>query len=106
MTADWPAQAPACATRQAKSKPFMTAENARAVAFIPAQPSIVKALTICVFCDRCYPPSAMNDDARVHPRYEIDASADVPGSGTHRIQNISLGGICIQTSAIEEVGAP
>jgi Tfp pilus assembly protein PilZ len=48
----------------------------------------------------------MKEDARVHPRYEIDASADVAGSGTHRIQNISLGGICIQTSAIEEVGVP
>jgi len=48
----------------------------------------------------------MNDDPRVHPRYEIDASADVTGSGSHRIQNISLGGICIQTSALEEVGAP
>src|SRR5262245_35869215 len=48
----------------------------------------------------------MNDDAREHPRYEIDASADLSGSGGHRIQNISLGGICIQTSAIEEVGAP
>jgi len=48
----------------------------------------------------------MKDDARVHPRYEIDASADLSGSGSHRIQNISLGGICIQTSAVEEVGAP
>ena len=48
----------------------------------------------------------MKDDARLHPRYEIDASADVAGSGSHRIQNISLGGICIQTSSIQEVGAP
>jgi Tfp pilus assembly protein PilZ len=48
----------------------------------------------------------MKDDARAHPRYEIDASADLSGSGTHRIQNISLGGICIQTLAAPEVGAP
>jgi Tfp pilus assembly protein PilZ len=48
----------------------------------------------------------MNDDAREHPRYEIDASADLSRAGSHRIQNISLGGICIQTSAVEEVGAP
>ncbi len=48
----------------------------------------------------------MKDDPRVHPRYEIDASADLSGSGSHRIQNISLGGICIQTPAAPEVGAP
>jgi Tfp pilus assembly protein PilZ len=48
----------------------------------------------------------MKDDARAHPRYEIDASADLTGAGSHRVQNISLGGICIQTSAVEEVGAP
>jgi hypothetical protein len=42
---------------------------------------------------------------RVHPRYEIDSSADISG-GSHRIQNISLGGICIRTSRLQEVGAP
>jgi hypothetical protein len=47
----------------------------------------------------------MKDDPRLHPRYEIDASADLSGTGNHRVQNISLGGICIQTSALEEVGA-
>ncbi len=44
-------------------------------------------------------------DQRVHPRYEIDSSADVSG-GIHRIVNISLGGICIRTSRLQEVGAP
>jgi uncharacterized protein (TIGR02266 family) len=47
----------------------------------------------------------VKDDARVHPRYEIDSSADISG-GSHRIQNISLGGICIRTSRLQEVGAP
>jgi len=42
---------------------------------------------------------------RAHPRYEIDSAADVSG-GSHRIQNISLGGICIRTSRLQEVGAP
>jgi Tfp pilus assembly protein PilZ len=49
---------------------------------------------------------SVTDEERAYPRYEIDASADLTGSGRHRIQNISLGGICIQTRAIEEVGAP
>jgi Tfp pilus assembly protein PilZ len=49
---------------------------------------------------------SITDEERAHPRYEIDASADLSGSGSHRIQNISLGGICIQTANIEEVGAP
>ena len=47
----------------------------------------------------------VQDDARVHPRYEIESSADISG-GSHRIQNISLGGICIRTSRLQEVGAP
>src|SRR5215468_6281979 len=60
----------------------------------------------CISLDRLLFSTPMNDDAREHPRYEIDASADLTGSGSHRIQNISLGGICIQTRSIEEVGAP
>lgn len=48
----------------------------------------------------------MKDESRVHPRYEIDDSAAMPGVGSHRIQNISLGGICIQTPALQEIGAP
>ncbi len=53
---------------------------------------------------------------RQHPRYEVEADvellsregstpadASAPREG-HRIQNISLGGICIQTPRFEEVG--
>lgn len=44
---------------------------------------------------------------RAFPRFEVSAYVDYTGSEVllyHRIQNISLGGICIQTSGIEEVG--
>jgi hypothetical protein len=55
---------------------------------------------------------------RQHPRYEVHAQVEVlPAEresegidevpvpdGSHRIQNMSLGGICIQTGAFEEVG--
>jgi hypothetical protein len=54
----------------------------------------------------------MENDARAHPRYEVDAAVDVGppdatslGAGSHTIQNLSLGGICIQTARIPEVGA-
>jgi uncharacterized protein (TIGR02266 family) len=50
----------------------------------------------------------MPDNARIHPRYEVDAYVDVTSSDVllyHRIQNISLGGVCIQTKALEEVGS-
>ncbi|MBI4512359.1 MAG: PilZ domain-containing protein [Deltaproteobacteria bacterium] len=50
----------------------------------------------------------MVERPRAHPRYEVDAHVDVMGSDVllyHRIQNISLGGICIQTPAVEEVGS-
>jgi uncharacterized protein (TIGR02266 family) len=46
--------------------------------------------------------------AREYPRYEVSAYVDYTGSEVllyHRIQNISLGGICIQTPSIEEVGS-
>ena len=54
----------------------------------------------------------MSDEAdgrekRVHARYEVTAYVDYSGSEVllyHRIENISLGGICIQTAAVEEVG--
>lgn len=51
----------------------------------------------------------MSDDrgAREHPRYEVSAYVDYTGSEVllfHRIQNISLGGICISSPSIEEVG--
>jgi len=44
---------------------------------------------------------------REHPRYEVNAYVDYTGSEGllyHKIQNISLGGICIQSASIEEVG--
>ena len=49
------------------------------------------------------------DDRRTreHPRYEVSAYVDYTGSEVllyHRIQNISLGGICISSPSIEEVG--
>jgi uncharacterized protein (TIGR02266 family) len=46
--------------------------------------------------------------AREFPRYEVSAYVDYTGTEVllyHRIQNISLGGICIQTPSIEEVGS-
>ncbi len=47
------------------------------------------------------------EQAREFPRYEVNAYIDYTGSEVllfHRIQNISLGGVCIQTSGVEEVG--
>jgi uncharacterized protein (TIGR02266 family) len=44
---------------------------------------------------------------REHPRYEVNAYVDYTGTEVllyHRIQNISLGGICIATPSVEEVG--
>ena len=54
---------------------------------------------------------------RQHPRYEVEADVELlsregstspdavpPAEVGHRIQNISLGGICIQTPRFEEVG--
>src|SRR4051794_14657229 len=51
-----------------------------------------------------------DDDSRMrqHPRFEVAAYVDYTGTEVllyHRIQNISLGGICIQTPSIEEVGS-
>lgn len=45
---------------------------------------------------------------REFPRYEVSAYVDYTGSEVllyHRIQNISLGGICISSPSIEEVGS-
>ncbi len=53
--------------------------------------------------------AAVKNDNRAHPRYEVDADADVTaGASTSSpaVQNLSLGGICIQTSEVTEVGAP
>jgi uncharacterized protein (TIGR02266 family) len=44
---------------------------------------------------------------RAFPRFEVNAYVDYTGSEVllyHRIQNISLGGISIQSSSIEDVG--
>jgi uncharacterized protein (TIGR02266 family) len=52
---------------------------------------------------------SMVEKPRAHPRYEIDAYVDVKGDDVllyHRIQNISLGGVCIQTTNVVEVGSP
>ena len=51
----------------------------------------------------------MDGDRRTRefPRYEVSAYVDYTGSEVllyHRIQNISLGGICISSPSIEEVG--
>jgi uncharacterized protein (TIGR02266 family) len=48
-----------------------------------------------------------SEQPREFPRYEVNAYVDFTGSEVllfHRIQNISLGGICIETSGVEEVG--
>jgi hypothetical protein len=45
---------------------------------------------------------------RLFPRYEVSAFVDYAGGEVllhHRIQNISMGGICIQSPSIEEVGS-
>jgi uncharacterized protein (TIGR02266 family) len=50
---------------------------------------------------------ANGQDKRLHPRYEVTAYVDYAGSEVllyHRIENISLGGICIQTASVEDVG--
>jgi Tfp pilus assembly protein PilZ len=47
-------------------------------------------------------------DEREHPRYEVDAYIDYSGEDVlryHGIQNISLGGICIHTPAVEPIGS-
>ncbi len=44
---------------------------------------------------------------REFPRFEVSAYVDYTGSEVllyHRIQNISLGGICISSPSVEEVG--
>jgi hypothetical protein len=51
---------------------------------------------------------AVEQDARAHPRYEVNAYVDITADDVqiyHRIQNVSLGGICLQTPILQEVGA-
>jgi uncharacterized protein (TIGR02266 family) len=48
-----------------------------------------------------------SEQPRQFPRYEVNAYVDFTGNEVllyHRIQNISLGGICIQSSGVEDVG--
>ena len=51
--------------------------------------------------------SEADHKTREHPRYEVSAYVDYTGTEVllyHRIQNVSLGGICISSPSIEEVG--
>jgi uncharacterized protein (TIGR02266 family) len=44
---------------------------------------------------------------RAFPRFEVNAYVDYAGSDVllyHTIENISLGGICIRTPSVEDVG--
>ncbi len=56
------------------------------------------------------PGAKAEDDSeqpREFPRFEVNAYVDFTGNEVllfHRIQNISLGGVCIQTTGVEEVG--
>lgn len=46
-------------------------------------------------------------DPRKHPRYVVDAFVDCTGTEVllnYKVCNISLGGICLQTPSVEEVG--
>lgn len=46
-------------------------------------------------------------DSRLHPRFEVNAYADLTGTEillNHRVCNISLGGICLETQSLEDVG--
>ncbi len=48
-----------------------------------------------------------SEHPREFPRFEVNAYVDFTGNEVllfHRIQNISLGGICIESAAVEEVG--
>jgi uncharacterized protein (TIGR02266 family) len=51
--------------------------------------------------------SEVSELPREYPRYEVNAYVDYTGNEVllyHRIQNISLGGVCIQSSGVEDVG--
>jgi hypothetical protein len=51
--------------------------------------------------------NAADRRTRRFPRYEVNALVDVTGTEVllfHKIQNISLGGISIQSPTIEEIG--
>ncbi|MBW2731441.1 MAG: TIGR02266 family protein [Deltaproteobacteria bacterium] len=47
------------------------------------------------------------EELRGHPRFEVTAYVDYTGTEVllyHHIENLSLGGMCIQTSMLEEIG--
>ena len=51
--------------------------------------------------------SSADGRQRAFPRYEVNAYVDYTGQEVllfHKIQNISLGGVCIQSAGVEEVG--
>lgn len=51
--------------------------------------------------------SGDRSDSRQHPRFEVNAYADLTGTEillNHRVCNISLGGICLETESLEAVG--
>jgi len=51
--------------------------------------------------------SSVDGRQRAFPRYEVNAYVDYTGREVllfHKIQNISLGGVCIQSAGVEEVG--
>ena len=52
--------------------------------------------------------SGSAEQPRAHPRLELNAYVDYTSPSEvllfHKVQNISLGGICIQSEAIEDIG--
>jgi uncharacterized protein (TIGR02266 family) len=51
--------------------------------------------------------AASGEHPRAFPRLELNAYVDYTGSEVllyHKVQNISLGGICIQSASVEDVG--
>jgi uncharacterized protein (TIGR02266 family) len=63
---------------------------------------------ICdIGCPRDDMMGEISEHPREFPRFEVNAYVDYTGNEVllfHRIQNISLGGVCIQTTGVEEVG--
>src|SRR5438046_2582663 len=55
---------------------------------------------------RCYHTAAMTfTGVRADPRYEVNARVDVGDEGAdHKVRNISLGGIGIESANIQDVG--
>jgi uncharacterized protein (TIGR02266 family) len=69
--------------------------------------NIVDALLISSLARESHSMVDSSEQVREFPRYEVNAYVDFTGNEVllfHRIQNISLGGVCIETSGVEEVG--